>query len=53
MTLKNTGAVLVLLTILLGATGLASATDPGSYEKALAEAKAAKKMLVIDFFTDW
>jgi len=53
MTLKSMGALMVLLTILLGATGLATATDAGSYDKALAEAKAANQMLVIDFYTDW
>jgi len=53
MTFKKTGALVALLTILRGATGLATATEAGSFEKALAQANAENKMLVIDFYTDW
>ncbi len=54
--LNSVGKLTVLTVIcatMLGSTGLALATEPGSYAKALAEAEAANKMVVIDFYTDW
>lgn len=46
-------AFAVICATLLGSAGLAVATEPGSYAKALAQAEAENKIVVIDFFTDW
>lgn len=46
-------ALAVICATLLGTVGLAVATEPGSYAKALAQAEAENKIVVIDFFTDW
>ena len=46
-------ALTVICATLLGSAGLALATEPGSYAKALAQAEAENKIVVIDFYTDW
>ena len=54
--MNSSGKLTILLVVcatLLGAVGHALATEPGTYAKALAEAEAENKMVVIDFFTDW
>jgi hypothetical protein len=45
-------ALLAGLAVFLGSAA-ATATEPGSYEKALARAKAEDKLIVLDFYTDW
>ena len=45
-------ALLAGLAVLLGSAA-ATATEPGSYEKALARAEAEDKLVVLDFYTDW
>lgn len=46
-------ALAVLCATLLSFTGMAHATEAGTYAKALAQAKAENKLVVIDFYTDW
>ena len=41
------------LVALSGLFSLASATEAGTFAKALEQAKAQNKILVVDFYTDW
>ncbi len=45
--------LVVALVTLMGIAGSAMATEEGTFAKALAQAKAENKMLVLDFYTDW
>ena len=57
MRAPNSLGKLTVLTVvcatLLGSAGLALATEAGSYAKALAQAEAENKLVMIDFYTDW
>jgi len=46
------GKLVLLAALTILATG-AMASEPTSFDEALAQAKAENKMLVIDFYTDW
>ena len=46
-------ALLAGLAVLLGTGSAAFATEAGTLDKALAQAKAEDKLVVIDFYTDW
>ena len=54
--LNSPGKLAVLAVVcatMLASAGLALATEAGSYAKALAQAKAENKLVLIDFYTDW
>lgn len=46
-------ALLTVVAALLVPAAAALATEPGSYDQALARAAAENKPIVIDFYTDW
>jgi hypothetical protein len=55
-TLQSPGKLLLTVLALVALSGLfslASATEAGTFAKALEQAKAQNKILVIDFYTDW
>jgi adenylylsulfate kinase-like enzyme len=46
--------ILTLAVVLVtGLAGAATATEAGTFAKALAQAEAQNKILVVDFYTDW
>ncbi len=54
LTLSRQVKILALAVVLVtGLAGAATATEAGTFAKALAQAEAQNKILVVDFYTDW